>query len=136
MQEPSLRTDDFALARYDASGNLDPTFGTGGRVNTNIVPTSLVSQDRISEIKILSNGQIVAAGWTDSRQISISNDDFDFIVARYQTNGALDTTFAPVPAGSFTTVPGTQAIDFTFHTDKAAAIGIQADGKLCDRGNY
>ena len=66
--------------------------------------------------------------------MSVSNDDYDFIVARYLANGALDTTFAPAPAGSFTTVPGTQAIDFGFHSDKAAAVGIQADGKYVIAG--
>jgi uncharacterized delta-60 repeat protein len=131
---PLTGTDDFALARYNASGILDPTFGTGGLVNTNIVPTSLVSQDRINAITIQPNGQIVATGWTDSRQVSVSNDDYDFIVARYQPSGALDTTFPATPAGSFTTVPGTQAIDFGFHSDKAAAVGIQADGKYVIAG--
>ena len=30
----SISSMDFALARYDSSGNLDPTFGTGGKVST------------------------------------------------------------------------------------------------------
>ena len=63
---PLTRSDNFALARYNTNGILDPTFGTGGLVNTDIVPTSLVSQDRINAIKIQSNGKIVATGWTDS----------------------------------------------------------------------
>src|SRR5438132_1267615 len=49
---------DFALARYDASGTLDPTFGQGG-----IVTTDFAGGDDIGyALAIQADGKIVLAG--------------------------------------------------------------------------
>ena len=51
----------FALARYDADGLLDPTFGNNGTVTT-----SFSSGDsEINALAIRRDGRIVAAGWAD-----------------------------------------------------------------------
>ncbi len=68
----------FALARYDTSGNLDSIFGTSGIVTTNIN-----GDDQITSVGIDSNGNIVVAGSTLGQ----------LVVARYTSAGALDTTF-------------------------------------------
>lgn len=57
----SGRGDDFAdllLARYDSSGRLDPGFGTGGRVVTDVVG----STERARNVLVLPDGRIVASG--------------------------------------------------------------------------
>lgn len=73
---------DFALIRLDRDGNLDPTFGTGGRVLTDFSGTS----DNINGLVLQPDGKIVAVG------SSVKNGN-DFAIARYNTDGSLDTSF-------------------------------------------
>lgn len=49
---------DVLLARYDASGRLDPGFGQGGRVVTDVVG----GNDRARNVLVLPDGRIVASG--------------------------------------------------------------------------
>ena len=69
---------DFALARYDTRGNLDPSFGTGG-----IVVTDLGGVDAAQAVALQSDGRIVVGGSSDGR----------FAFARYGVDGTLDSTF-------------------------------------------
>ncbi len=67
----------FALARYNSDGGLDPSFDTDGRVTTNFGRNVTAYS-----IAVQPDGKIlVAGGW------------FDFALARYNTDGSLDTTF-------------------------------------------
>jgi uncharacterized delta-60 repeat protein len=75
-------TTDFALARYSSNGTLDSTFGTGGKVKT-----TFGNFDFVGALALQSDGKIVAVGMT------IVNFSPDFAVARYNSNGTLDTTF-------------------------------------------
>ncbi|HVF45027.1 MAG TPA: hypothetical protein VM936_18525 [Pyrinomonadaceae bacterium] len=78
---------DFALVRYNYDGSLDTTFGGGtGKVVTDFNGTS----DRIWGVALQSDGKIVAAGETVSAVFPGTND---IALARYNTNGTLDTTF-------------------------------------------
>lgn len=72
----------FAMARYDAAGNLDPTFGIGGRVITPVQETGAI----VSSLAWQSDGKLVAAG--TSRL-----GDQNFALARYMPDGSLDATF-------------------------------------------
>ena len=66
------------IARYLPNGSLDVTFGTGGRIEYSYFARSLAIQ---------ADGKIVIAG---------GNSEFnstDFIVSRYLSSGAQDTTF-------------------------------------------
>lgn len=78
------KDEDFALARYNGDGTLDNSFGTDGRVITDFFGKS----DGISGICLLPNGQILAAGWA-----FISESFGNFAIARYNSNGMLDTNF-------------------------------------------
>ena len=69
---------DFALARYDPDGTLDPTFGDGGMVTTNFG-----HRDDPWGITLQADGKIVAAGYGAG----------SFALARYDTDGTLDETF-------------------------------------------
>jgi len=106
----------FALARYNADGSLDTTFGTGGKVITDFG----TSDDHARAVKIQSDGKIVVAG-------SSNNNGFntDFALARYNADGSLDTTFGT--GGKVTTAMGTA-------NDVAYAVTIQADGKIIAAG--
>jgi uncharacterized delta-60 repeat protein len=64
------------IARLDLNGDLDATFGTGGKIE--IPVPGLTPRD----IALQSNGQIVLAG-----------ADSQFVVARFNSDGSLDTTF-------------------------------------------
>lgn len=75
-------TTEFALARYDLSGNLDPSFGAGGKVLTGFGGT----QAQIQGLE-LDGPLLVAAGY------ATTGIGTDLALARYQPNGSLDTTF-------------------------------------------
>lgn len=105
-------TGNFALARYNVNGTLDTTFSGNGKQNTDFG-----AHDRVNAIAIQSNGKIVAAGYTTS-------GSGNFALARYNTNGALDTTFS---------TDGKQTTHFS-QTDKAEAVAIQDDDKIVVAG--
>lgn len=73
----------FALARYDSSGDLDTSFGTGGLVNTDFSG----SDDMVGGLALQPDGKIVAGG------VSGASAAAAFAVARYDRGGNLDTTF-------------------------------------------
>lgn len=66
------------------AGSLDPSFGIGGKVVTSITN----GLDQAHGVAIQTNGKIVVAGNSSS---SITGKDF--VCARYNTNGTLDSTF-------------------------------------------
>jgi uncharacterized delta-60 repeat protein len=69
----------FALVRYKANGSLDSTFGGDGKVTTNFT----ADFDEAHAVAIQADGKAVATGEASGR----------FALARYRTNGTLDTTF-------------------------------------------
>ncbi len=95
-----------------ADGDLDPTFGNGGKVVTNFnLPASAASA-----VAIQGDGKIVAAGFSFDEQANI-----DFAAARYDTQGNLDPTFNS---------DGRVTTDFFGFFDIANAVAIQPDGKI------
>ena len=99
------------------TGNLDPTFGTGGTVRTDFAGNI----DQANAVAIQPNGQIVAAGSSFSNSKTVE----DFIVARYNANGSLDKRFGK--NGKITT-------DFFRNVDSISAIAIQPDGRIVVAG--
>jgi len=73
---------DIALARYDESGELDTSFGMEGIVTTRI--GTRLSQ--ANAVAVQPDGKIVVCGTT-------SYPDPNFMVARYNADGSLDSTF-------------------------------------------
>src|SRR5207237_707876 len=168
---PSTSNTSFALLRYNSDGSIDPTFGNGGTVTTNVGPVD----DQAYALARQSDGKIVAAGRrgiffypTDQRKGNVAlarynpdgsldptfgnggtvvNDfgqglesyaiqliiqpdgkliiagesSYEFLVARYNPNGTLDTTFA----GS-----GHALANFSSNWDGATDAVLQADGKI------
>jgi uncharacterized delta-60 repeat protein len=86
-------SENFTLARYTSSGDLDGSFGSAGIVTTNFgtvaVPASSTS-DVARDLLILDDNKILVVGSVDS---STSTGGLDFAIARYSANGLLDTTF-------------------------------------------
>jgi uncharacterized delta-60 repeat protein len=114
---PANSNPDFALARYNNDGSLDLTFGSGGLVRTN-----MAGFDNAKGIAIQPDGKIVAAGETISSQTIIQRD---FALARYNSDGSLDTTF-----GS----GGKVITNFFGDTDLVAGLVIKADGRIVVAG--
>ncbi|MFF7458329.1 delta-60 repeat domain-containing protein [Kitasatospora sp. NPDC008115] len=112
-------------------GALDPTFGTGGKVVTDFGATPSLP-DLANALAIQpSDGKIVTAG-RDGLNIPAAGGNAQFALARYNTNGTLDTTF-----GATSPVPGT--VTFSFlpvpNTNFARAVAIQpSDGKIVVAG--
>jgi uncharacterized delta-60 repeat protein len=104
---------DFAVARYNPDGSLDTTFDGDGRVTT---PISLTNFDVAADVAIQADDRIVVVGFANS----------DVALARYATNGALDTTFGGT--GAITTNFGGLFAD-------ATAVVIQPDGKVLAVGS-
>jgi uncharacterized delta-60 repeat protein len=73
------------LARYNANGTLDTSFGSGG-----LVTTYLAAQATFSALALQSDGKILAGG---REGLSATNNNFLFAVARFNPNGSLDKTF-------------------------------------------
>ena len=83
----NTQTCDFALARYNPDGSLDPNFSGDGRQTTAI---GSFGDARASGVALQSDGKIVAVGSTDIQGINTR----DFALARYNLNGSLDTSFS------------------------------------------
>jgi uncharacterized delta-60 repeat protein len=107
----------FALARYDSNGNLDPTFGAGGKVTTDFFG----STDQANAIVLQPDGKIVAGG-----EATGSGGNLDFALARYDSSGSLDTSFG---------TGGKVVTDFFGANDDALDVELQPDGKIVAAGS-
>jgi uncharacterized delta-60 repeat protein len=105
----------FLVARYNPSGNLDPTFGGDGRVITD-----LGYADSAFAVAIQPDGKIVVAGGSDTQ----SPQGARIGLVRYLTNGALDTSFG---SGGIV-VTDVDTFDYAF------GLALQADGRIVVAG--
>lgn len=79
----------FALTRYTTSGALDTTFGTGGKVLTNVGGTYSGNAAIATGVAVQTDGKIVAAGYANST----SSGYYRFAAVRYTSSGGLDSGF-------------------------------------------
>jgi uncharacterized delta-60 repeat protein len=107
----------FALARYDADGGLDDTFGGDGRVTTNFD----VGNEWVNAVAVQSDGKIVAVGGYKKA----SSNNARFALARYNPSGTLDTSFSG---------DGRVMTEFTTGYDYAEDVALQSDGKIVVAG--
>jgi uncharacterized delta-60 repeat protein len=111
----SSSNEDFAVVRYNTNGSLDTSFGFFGKVTNSV----LTSHDRICSVAVQTDGKILAGGY------SRNGSYYDFALARYNTNGTLDTSFDG--DGKLTTPVLTT-------DDYVNALVIQTDGKILATG--
>ncbi|MEV7691668.1 calcium-binding protein [Streptomyces bungoensis] len=93
-------------------GDLDPAFGTGGKVTTDFG-----GDDAAEGVALQVDGKTVTAGY--------SSAGGDFVLARYNTDGSLDASFGS--GGKVTT-------DFSGGYGEALAVTVQADDKIVAAG--
>jgi uncharacterized delta-60 repeat protein len=102
---------DFCIARYNSNGTLDTNFGTGGKVIQDI---GSFNEQGIS-LAIQPDGKILLGGFYNNG----SNEDF--CIARFNSNGTLDTTFGS--SGKVIQPIGSSS-------DYGQSLAIQPDGKI------
>jgi uncharacterized delta-60 repeat protein len=105
-------SDACALARLSVNGNLDPSFGTNGKVVTGF---GQGVGSGCSDVHVQSNGKIVAMGGAGE----------DFALLRYNSNGALDRTFS---------TDGRVRVDFG-SVDDGQKLVLQSDGRYLLAGS-
>jgi uncharacterized delta-60 repeat protein len=116
--DAGLRTGNsrFGVARYNADGTLDTTFGGDGKVTTQFTR----KDDPVSSLVIQADGRIVVAGGA-----AWNGTNGNFALARYNADGTLDTSFGG---------DGKVTSDFGGRREFANAVTVQADGKLLAGG--
>ncbi len=103
---------DFALLRYLASGTLDGTFGTDGRV---ITPVG-AGDDLAEAVALQPNGRIVVSG---SSEKTPSTRNLAF--TRHGTDGRLDPSFSE---------DGKLEVDLGLVYTSSVALGLQRNGRI------
>lgn len=119
----------FGLVRYD-NGVPITDFGIDNRVVTCLHG----ERAQVNALVIQPDGQIVAIGRTNG-----PNNDFNFALARYHTDGTLDPTFNAEslnPGISITDFDNLAGGDGTVQRsfDEAKAAAMQADGRIVAAG--
>jgi uncharacterized delta-60 repeat protein len=105
----------MVVCRYNQDGSLDNSFADSGKLEE----VSKQGYTVFNATAIQADGKIVAAG------ITWDGSNYDFAVARYNTNGSPDSTFSD---------DGKLITDFGAR-DEAVSIAVQPDGKIVVAGN-
>ena len=105
---------DFALARYNPDGTLDPTFGTGGEVTTDFGFD--LGDDQAFALALQPDGKLVATGR------AVPENGAGIGLVRYNSDGTLDRSFGA--AGKVTTAVASSG----------QALAIQPNGRLVVAG--
>jgi uncharacterized delta-60 repeat protein len=112
----SGRDYDFGLARYNIDGSLDRSFGSSGKIVTDIAG----GRDMASALTLQPDGKIIAGGFASTSSSPTVARSF-VALARYKSDGSLDSSFG---------VNGKMTVDFFGQRNGATALAMQADGKL------
>jgi uncharacterized delta-60 repeat protein len=107
---------DFGVARFNADGTLDSSFGVGGMVTTDLGSMF----DTAYAMTVQTNGKIVVVGQTEGAGTS-----YDFGMVRYNSDGSLDTNFG---------TGGKVVLDFAGSYDIAYGVVVHASGKITVAG--
>jgi uncharacterized delta-60 repeat protein len=110
----AVGTRDVALARYNRDGSLDPSFGSGGKVLTD-----LGGLDEASAVAVEADGKIVAVGVST----------FRFAILRYNRDGSLDSSFG----SGGKVLPDLGALQSG--SNGAFAVAVEPNGKIVAAGS-
>lgn len=120
--------EEFAVARFDVDGSLDPTFAGDGTAST-IFRTGDACYEQARAVLVQSDGKIVAVGVSSCKRPGPDmGGDALFALARYNVDGTPDGTFGD--DGTVMTSFGDPADCYT-HAEAAA---LQPDGKIVVAG--
>ena len=110
----------FALMRFNADGSPDEAFGRRGKVTT-----AMFGFDEIKALALQRDGRIIAVG--TGRSSTFFGSDSRIVIARYNKDGSLDTSFGP---GGKVVPPIASGL-----VETAYATGLQSDGKIVVAGS-
>ena len=126
----SVTSANIAVARLNANGSLDTSFGAGtsdGSIDGVVTLSLGDGEDSGQSVAVQSDGKIVVLGTSTSLE-----DSENIIVARLNTNGSLDTSFG---AGSTDDTPsGYVNLSLGDGDDAADGLALQANGKIVVAG--
>ncbi len=106
----------IVLVRYNQDGALDNTFGIGGKVIT--------ANYNAYSSALQPDGKIIVVGYSSYYNDS-SGFNYLFLLARYNSNGSLDSDFG---------TDGILTTDFGTNDARAYSVAIQPDGKIVVAG--
>ena len=112
----AMSTGDFALARYDTSGTLDPSFNIDGKVTCDFT----AKYDGGEGIVLQPDGKIIVVGTTIKSNVYFSTD---VALVRFTTSGYLDATFGS--GGKVTTAFGGLSV-----SAQGISAAVQSDGGI------
>jgi uncharacterized delta-60 repeat protein len=112
---------DAAVVRYTENGALDGSFGVGGKKTLDVYG----GRDLPFGLALQMDGKIVLAGISWSSDITVSH----FLVARFNVDGSLDSSFGPSGNGVVTTSANKD------HTEGKALALQPWDGKIVIAGD-
>jgi uncharacterized delta-60 repeat protein len=116
--QPDLGHSVFALARYNADGTLDMTFGDGGKVLAAVDREPSISREDEGHAAALApDGKIVVGGVSGLYPQ-------DFALMRFNADGSVDTTFG---------TDGRVTTDFGA-SDTIQGVAVLPDGKILAAG--
>lgn len=118
-RNPATGNVDFVVAQMSLSGALIPGFGTGG-VAYSRVWSGAGARNRLTGLAFQPDGRIVAAG-----RAAKPGGTYDFVVARYRTDGTPDPTFA---------LGGFRVIGFG-DNDYGRRVALKKDGRIVTTGS-
>ncbi|MCD9187002.1 MAG: FG-GAP-like repeat-containing protein [Pyrinomonadaceae bacterium] len=102
------------IAVSAAPGDLDPSFGSAGKVTTPVGN----GRDFAQAVAVQSDGKLIVVGYAQN----------DFALVRYNPNGSLDTSFGTGGNGKVLTAIGSGT------QDEAYAVAVQSDGGIIVAG--
>ncbi|MBL7899675.1 MAG: T9SS type A sorting domain-containing protein [Crocinitomicaceae bacterium] len=108
--------EDFCIARYNVSGSLDASFGTGGKVMTEVAAYS----DECWAMALQPDGKILIGGFSDT------SPDEKMAVLRYNPDGTLDSSFDG---------DGVALLTLMGLAPAAQRIFVKSDGKILIAGS-
>lgn len=119
----------FALARFNANGSLDTTFGVGGKATVDVGATEL-----LWDVAVQADGKIIACGSAGP----VPGGGLRAYVLRYNANGTLDndatTGFGPDHSGIVVPASGGEALGVTLQGDGKIVVG--GYNNYVDTGQY
>ena len=111
------------LARLNADGSIDNTFGTAGVVTTTILTGSSANTNFAGTMRLLADGKIIVAGSRTCGSVCLSGSDG--VIARYNQDGSLDSSFG---------TGGIEEIVITVNSESIDDFGIDLDGSIVAGG--
>jgi uncharacterized delta-60 repeat protein len=128
LTESQFPTPAFVVVRYNIDGSLDTSFGESGKVTTEFFPGNTVvggGGNSVRDVVIQADGKIVAAGSTYNPVAMRTN----YAVARYNSDGSLDTSFGLGGKVTSPILDDSYAIRLTIQSDNRIVVAGSASSR-------